>query len=146
MRAALAPARCTALAAPWAAPGGDTPHPAADLTPGVEGAAGRAPREPSQIAADLLGRADRSADGADRGRTDLGPDLLDAANRGDDGVGHRLHESDRQGLGAVQRRADGIGHPAISGRMRGSCGIRICAKDSWLFVASLEILLWHVVR
>src|SRR5439155_1752805 len=100
----------------------------ADFTPGVDGAAGGAHREPAEIAADFLGGSDRSPNGAERGRADLGADLLHAAHRADDRLGHGVHETDRERFGALERRAYGVGHASIAERFgRGNrCGL--CAR------------------
>ena len=107
---------------------GHSPDLAADFTPGVDGAAGGAHREPAEIAADFLGGSDRSPNGAERGRADLGADLLHATHRGDDRLGHGVHETDRQRFGALERRANGGGHASIAERLRGGNRCGRCAR------------------
>ena len=127
--------------------GGRSSDLAADFTPGTDGPAGGAHREPSEIAADLLGGADRSANGAERGRAELGADFLNTAHRGDDRLGQRVNETDRQRFRAPERRAQGLRHAGVvenPGAREPTW--RLYACDSWLVLASAENPLWHLVR
>src|SRR5439155_13639309 len=114
---------------------GDSSDLATNLSPGIDGAAAGAHRQPSEIAADLFGGSDRSANGAERSRAELGADLLNTAYRGDDRLGHGVNETGRQRFGALERRAQGLRHAGVienpgGGNRRGGY-VRATSGSPW---------------